>query len=267
MAGRFGPPRFGLFAFGWAALQPLRAAFWQFRFAELRALALQPVLLTMGLGVGLLLLSVVAAAPLQHALMREGDTLAGHAAWLGVRVLLQAVLAFGALLATLRLQGAVSGAAMERMSLFVQKRVTGTAPEPTIGAGRVLLNAVRSVVPSLKSLVLWVLTSLAAATLVLVPGVGPVLVVGAQAVVASAFLAHGAVTDSRGRLGLPRWLYVREPACLVGLTCGFLPFVLFPPLMLVGGGAVAISGTLVALGTRLRRAELEAGKAAPGAAR
>jgi hypothetical protein len=200
--------------------------------------------------------SVVGAAPLQHLLMREGTSFTEHATWLAARVVLHALLAFSALVATLRLQGAVTAAVTERMSLFVQRTVLGQAPEPTMGTGKVLWQAVKSVVPTLKALVLWGLTSLAAAALVLIPGMGAVLVVPVQAVVAAAFLAHGAVADSRGRLGLPRWLYLRELACLLGLTLGFLPFVLFPPLMLVGSGAMAISGTLVALGARARRAAL-----------
>lgn len=241
-------------AFFWAMLQPLRAVWWQLTIPELRKLALKPLALTFGLGISLLVATFMLAAPLQHALW--GDHPTNNAIGVAGRIVLHAMLAFVALILTLRLQGAVNGAYLERMSLFVQEKRTGSAPEPVTGVGKVLVNAVRSAVPSFRALLIWALMSLIAFAVVLIPVAGPVLVLPLQVAVASGFLAHGAVADSRGRLDLPRWLYVREAPCLLGLTLGFVPFVLFPPLMLVGGGAIAISGALVAIGTKYRRAEL-----------
>lgn len=217
---------------------------------ELRSLALRPTGLTLGAGLALLISSFMLAAPLQHALM---DPAAPKLLGFAARVAIHAVLAFTAVLATLRLQAVFTGIYLERMSLAVQRKVTGTAPEPAVGAKGALSLAVRSLVPSLKALVLWALTALLACAVVLIPVVGAVLVVPLQVALAAGFMAHGAVADSRGRLGLPRWLYLRELACLSGLTVGFVPFVLFPPLMLVGGGSITIAGTLVALGVKSRR--------------
>jgi len=260
---RFGLPRFGLFAFFWAMVQPLRAVWWQLRFQELRALSVIPVVLTLTIGTAMQVFSFMAAAPLQELLMKHGEGLLGSAAWVSSRVLVHVVLAFAAVVVTFRLLSAIGGATLERMSLFVQRRVTGTAPEPAIGVGQVVLNVVRGLLPTLRSLVLWGLTSLAAATVVLIPVAGPVLVLPVQALLAAGFLAHGAVIDSRDRLGLPRLLSLREPAALLGLTVGFLPFVLLPPLLIVGGGAIAIAGAFVAVGLAERRREVEAERAAP----
>jgi len=174
-------------------------------------------------------------------------------AWLAAdELVLKLVLLALALLFTVQLSGAINGAALERMSLYVQKKLTGEAPEPAIGVGRVVLVAARSALPTLKSLVLWALCAGAAAGLVLVPPFGPLLVIPVQVLLGAAFLAHGAVTASRQRLELPRQLYWREPACLLGLTLGFVPFLLVPPLLIAGAGTIAISGTFVALGIRER---------------
>lgn len=259
---RFGPPRFGLWAFFWAVVQPLRAVWWQLRFTELRALAMVPAAVTLVLGTALVMASVLLAAPAQNLLMTHGQGVLGNAAWVLVRILVHVVLGFAAVVATIRLQAAVAGAALERMALFVQRRILGTAPEPAIGLGRMVVNALRALLPSLRSLVLWGLTALAAATVVLIPVVGPALVFPVEAALAAGFLAHGAVIDSRERLGLPRFLYLKEPACLLGLTVGFVPFVLFPPLMIVGGGAIAVSGALVAVGLSERRRETTSASAA-----
>jgi hypothetical protein len=249
---RFGPPRAAPLAFGWALLQPLRAAWWQLTVPELRALALKPAALTLGAGLALLVSTFLLAAPLQQALL--------HSSSFALRVVVHAVLAFVAVLLTLRLQAVFAGVYLEKMSLSVQRKVTGSAPEPSLGAGGALSLAVRTLVPGVKALVLWALTALLACTVVLIPVFGPLLVLPVQAAVAAGFLAHGAVADSRGRLQLPRWLYLRELACLSGLTVGFLPFVLFPPLMLLGAGSITIAGTLVALGAKARR---EAASALP----
>lgn len=74
------------------------------------------------------------------------------------------------------------------------------------------------------------------------------LVVVSQVALAAGFLAHGSVVMARDRLGLPRWLYFRQPALLIGLTLGVVPFVLFPPLALLGAIALSVSGTIVAVG-------------------
>jgi hypothetical protein len=105
-----------------------------------------------------------------------------------------------------------------------------------------------------RRLFAWALSSAAAYLLVLVPGAGPVLVVVAQTAIAALFLAHGTIVENRARLGLPRMLLVREPALVMGLALALSPLVLFPPLMVVTGGPVAIAGALVALGAARRRA-------------
>ncbi len=233
------PPRFGLGAFAWALVQPLRGAWWQLREPQLRALAVAPALVTLLVGAVLSAGAVLAAVQLQPQPFG--------------RVVLAVIGVALALLFTVQLSGAISSAALERMSIYVQKKTTGEAPEPTLGVGRVLASAARSVLPTLRSLVLWALCSAAAAGLVLVPPFGPVLVVPVQVLLGAGFLAHGAVAASRERLELPRRLYWREPACLLGLTLGFVPFLLVPPLLIVGAGTIAISGTLVALGIRARR--------------
>jgi len=89
----FGLPRFGLFAFFWAVVQPLRAVWWLLRFQELRALSVIPVVLTLTIGAAMQVFSFMAAAPLHELLMTHGQGLLGSAAWISSRVLIHVVLA------------------------------------------------------------------------------------------------------------------------------------------------------------------------------
>jgi uncharacterized protein involved in cysteine biosynthesis len=102
-------------------------------------------------------------------------------------------------------------------------------------------------------IVSWLLSTIAALTLVLVPVVGPVLVIVVQTVIGALFLSHSVITDNRVRLGLPRRLLLREPAVVLGLATALTPLLLLPPLMIFAGGPVAIAGALVAVGTQRRR--------------
>ncbi|MFZ5440367.1 MAG: EI24 domain-containing protein [Myxococcota bacterium] len=248
----FGPPRNALGAFGWAALQLPRAVVWQWRERELRQLMVAPALTTLLVGLALLTAAVLGAGPLEAALLSRGDGLLAGLAWLALRVVLTVVLVVAALLTTWQLQGAIAAASLERMALYVQRAVEGAAPPPQLGALAVVKTAVRSLFPTVRRLVAWALSALAAATLVLVPLAGPVLVVVAQTLIAVLFLSHGAITDNRQRLGLPRRLLLREPALVLGFALALVPLVLVPPLMLVFGGPVAIAGALVALGVGRR---------------
>ena len=251
----FGPPRFGLFAFFWAVLQLPRAVLWQLREKELRSLAVLPALVTLLVGAALTTVAVVGAEPLLAQMMTQGTGMLAEAAWITARVLLTLVLVAVAAVLTWHVQSFIADAYLERMALYVQRVVDGAAPEPSKGALHVLHSAARGFFPRVKRLVAWALSAVAAATLVLIPSVGPVLAVAAQTAIAVLFLAHGTIADNRARLGLPRLLLVREPALVLGLALSLVPLVLLPPLMLVSGGPVAIAGALVALGARRRRGQ------------
>lgn len=249
---KFGPPRAAAGAFGWAALQLPRAVVWQLRERELRKLMVAPALVTMLVGAALLVAAVVGAGLLQDGWMQPGSGFFGSVAFIAVRVALTAVLVVAAALTTLQLQGAIAAASLERMALYVQRAVDGDAPPPAMGTLAVVKAAVKTLVPSVKRLVAWGLSALAAVTLVLVPVVGPVLVVVTQTAIGALFLAHGTITDNRARLGLPRKLLLKEPALVLGLAVALAPLVLVPPLMLFAGGPVAIAGAMVAVGSRRR---------------
>ncbi len=255
MSGRaeFGPPRNPFGAFAWALVQLPRAGVWLVRERELRGLAFMPALVTFGVGFLLSVIAVMSAAPLQELLLDRAPGALGGVTWLVTRVVLTVVLVIGALLTSWQLQGAFAAAGLERMALHVQKVVDGAAPAASIGTSAIVKRAVLGVFPSVRRLVLWALTSFAALTLVLVPVVGPVLVVVAQTAIGALFLAHGAIADNRDRLGLPRRLLLREPALLLGYALACVPLVLFPPVLLFVSGPVGIGGTLVALGAARRR--------------
>lgn len=255
---QFGPPRNPFGAFGWAVLQLPRAVLWQVRERELRGLMFAPALLTFGLGSLGCLVAVVAAGPLQALVMEHSSGLLGGLAWLAARVLITVVLVVGALLVAWHLQGALAAASLERMALYVQREVLGDAPAPATDAKAVVKRAVLGVFPSVRRLVLWALTSLAGLLLVLVPVAGPVLVVVTQTAIGALFLAHGAITDNRDRLGLPRRLLLREPALLLGYALACAPLILFPPALLFLSGPVTVGGAMVALGAHRRRLELSA---------
>lgn len=245
----FAAPRNPVVAFLWAVVQVPRAFFWVLRFGELRALLLLPLVVSLAVGAGLLTLSFVAARPLLSLVF---DHHAGFA-WGVSLVLTHLVLAASAVVVTLQLQGGIASAYHERASLFVQRQLTGDAPPPSTGALGVLARALK-VLPGLRTIALWALTFACSATLIFVPVAGPVLVVVSQVALAAGFLAHGSVIAARERLALPRWLYVREPALLLGLTLGVVPFILVPPLALLGAIALSVCGTTVALGIHERRA-------------
>lgn len=255
MSGRaeFGPPRNPFGAFAWALVQLPRAVVWLVRERELRGLAFMPALVTFGVGFTLSVVAVMSAAPLQELLLDRAPGTLGGVTWLVARVVLTVVLVIGALLASWQLQGAFAAAGLERMALHVQKVVSGSAPPASMGTSAIVKRAVLGVFPSVRRLVLWALTSFAALTLVLVPVVGPVLVVVVQTGIGALFLAHGAIADNRDRLGLPRRLLLREPALLLGYALACVPLVLFPPVLLFVSGPVGIGGTLVALGAARRR--------------
>ncbi len=254
-AGRvsFGPPKPAVGAFLWSALQLPRAWLWQFREKDLRALAMGPAVITFVVGAVLIAAAVGGAGPLQDLWTSRGTGLVGGVTWLAERVLLTVVLVIGAAMITWQLQGAIASASLERMALYVQRVVQGDAPAPTVGALEVVRRAALGFLPRVGRLVVWLLSTAVALTLVLVPVIGPVLVVVAQTCIASLFLAHGAIADNRERLGLPRRLLLREPALVLGLAVAFVPLILVPPLMLVSGGPVAIAGALVALGSQRRQ--------------
>jgi hypothetical protein len=231
-----------MISFFWALLQPLRAVWWQLKYAELRALALKCALVTVAAVTALLGAAFFAAGPLQRLVFGSTGVVAA-----AEQVVIYLLLSLVALFAALQLQGPITSAFCERMSLFVQKQLTGVAPEPELGKRRVLLGAVKSLFPTLRALLLWGLTAAAAALLVLLPPFGPLLVVPVQLMLGAAFLAHAAVAQVRPRLGLPRRLYLKQPGAMLGLAIGFVPFVMFPPFALAGAGAIAISGTFVGL--------------------
>jgi len=245
----FGPPRNAFGAFGWAVVQLPRALWWQVRERELRALTLAPVLWTLIAGVTGLVGAVIAAGPLSAALIAEP-------AWLQLtlRVVLTFVLALLAVLLTWQLQGALAAPSLERMALFVQREVTGDAPPPESGALLAMKKALTGFFPSVRRLFAWALTAALGLTLVLVPVVGPVLVIVAQTAVAALFLAHGAIVQNRARLGLPRRFVLAEPALVLGLAVSCVPLVLVPPLLLFVGSTVHVAGALVSLGWQRRSA-------------
>ncbi|MGC4114555.1 MAG: EI24 domain-containing protein [Myxococcales bacterium] len=250
---KFGPPTFGLLAFFWALLQFPRALLWQLRERELRKLAMLPNVVTLAVGTALAAAAVLGAEPLLAQLMTRGTGVLAGAAWMSARIVLTLVLVAAAAVLTWHVQSFIADPFLERMALYVQRVVDGDAPLPEKGALHVLRSAALGVFPRVKRFVAWALSSLAAVTLVLVPTVGPVLVVVAQTAIASLFLAHGTIVENRARLGLPRLFLVKEPALVLGLALALSPLVLIPPLMLVTGGPVAIAGALVALGAKRRR--------------
>lgn len=252
MRERFGPPRSSIGAFFWAALQLPRALAWQLREKELRAHALAPLLVTFFVGAALIVAAIVGAGPLEAALLTRGEGVGATLGWVAARVALTVVLIVVALGATWQLHGAIASAWLERMALFVQLQISGEAPPATVGALEVVRRAALGVFPRVKGLVAWLLSTIAAVTLILVPGFGPVLVIAAQAALAAGFLAHSTITENRARLGLPRRLLLREPALLLGLALALVPLVLVPPLLLVAGGPISIAGALVALGMQRR---------------
>lgn len=256
MSGRatFGPPRNAFGAFGWATLQLPRALLWQVRERELRGLAFVPALLTFGLGATGCVLALLSAGPLQELLFDRAPGLFGAATWLAIRIGLTTLLLVGALLTAWQLQGAIASAALERMALHVQRVVLGDAPAPAIDARAVVKRAVVGLFPSVRRLTLWALSSIAAMTLILVPVVGAALVVIVQTALGALFLAHGAITDNRDRLGLPRRLLLKEPALLLGYALACVPLVLFPPALLFVAGPVSIGGAMVAVGQTRRSA-------------
>lgn len=242
----FGPPRNPVGAFGWAALQLPRAVLWQWRERELRTLTFVPALVTLAFGLAAVVAAVLGAGPLTGVLVAHG------ALAVLTRVVLTVVLLLAAALLTWQLQSALAAPALERMALYVQREVTGEAPVPTEALSTVLRKAVTGFFPSLRRIVAWALGALAGLTLVLVPVVGPVLVVVVQVALAAVFLAHQTITENRARLGLPRRLVLREPALVLGLAVACVPIFLVPGLMLFANGPVSIAGALVALGTRRR---------------
>jgi len=195
----------------------------------------------------------MSAAPLQELMLDRAPGALGGVTWLVTRVVLTVVLVIGAMLTTWQLQGAFAAASLERMALHVQKVVLGSAPAPAIGTSAIVKRAVLGVFPSVRRLVVWALTSVAAVTFVLMPVVGAVLVVVAQTAIGALFLAHGAIADNRDRLRLPRRLLLREPALLLGYALACVPLVLFPPALLFASGPVSVGGSLVALGAHRRR--------------
>jgi uncharacterized protein involved in cysteine biosynthesis len=250
---RFGPPRSPVGAYFWAAVQLPRALLWQLREPRLRTLAVFPAVLALGLGLTLSIAALIGAEPLHYLLATRHSGAVGNAEWFGQRLVLTLTLLIGAAFATWQLQGAIASAALERMALYVQREVNGDAPDATLGPLEVVARAVVGLVPRVTRLVSWLLSTVAALTLVLVPVVGPVLVIVVQTVIGALFLSHSVITDNRVRLGLPRRLLVREPAMVLGLATALTPLLLLPPLMIFAGGPVAIAGALVAVGTQRRR--------------
>ncbi|MDP1827481.1 MAG: hypothetical protein Q8L48_29695 [Archangium sp.] len=245
----FAAPRNPVVAFFWAVVQVPRSFWWVIRFGELRALLVLPLVVSLVVGAGLLTVSFFAARPVLSLVLDHHSGVA----WGVSLVLTHLVLAASAVVVTLQLQGGIASAYHERASLFVQRKLVGDAPPPSTGPLGVLVRAVK-VLPGIRTIALWVLTFACSAALIFVPVAGPVLVVVSQIALAAGFLAHGSVIAARERLGLPRWLYLREPALLLGLTLGVVPFILFPPLALFGAIALSVCGTTVALGIQARRA-------------
>jgi hypothetical protein len=249
----FGPPDAWVGAFLWATLQFPRAVLWQLREKELRKLAFAPALVTLLVGLGLFIAAVVSAGPLALWLLHHATAFSSGLAELTARVIVTAMLIVMAAGATWQLQGSISAAALQRMALYVQRVVEGEAPEPSLTAVQVVALAVKTLIPSLSRFLAFALSWLAAATLILVPVAGPVLVLVAQTAIGALFLSHGAIAGNRERLGLPRLLALRESAVVLGLALAFAPLILVPPLMLFTGGPVAIAGAMVAIGSRRRR--------------
>lgn len=247
----FGPPQNPLGGFVWALVQLPRALMWQVREKDLRSLTLAPVTWTLLLGLAGAFGAVLGAGPL-------ADVIIGHEGWLtlALRAVLTVVLLFAVVLALWQVQGALSAPALERMALYVQREVNGDAPAAAIGVAETLRRAVIGLLPSLRRWILWAVSASLGLLLVLVPVIGPVLVIIAQTALASLFLAHSAITENRDRLGLPRRLLLREPMAVVGLALACAPLVLVPLALLFAGGTVQIAGALVALGLH-RRAQNE----------
>lgn len=243
-------PRNPLGRLAWAFAQLPRAYWWQVRDAELRRLLLLPTIVTLVVGLGL----IVAAAIFSSTLFDGNE---GARAWVTVeRLLAFAILSVGAIFLTWHAQSALAAPAFERMALHVQRTLDGTAPQPSIGALEVIRRTVRALFPRVRSLIAWALTAAAGATLIFVPVVGAPLALGAQALIAALFLAHGTITDNRARLGLPRKFLLKEPALTLGLAIALVPLVLVPPVLLLSGGPIAIAGALVGLGARSRTEDL-----------
>lgn len=263
MSGRasFGPPRNPVGAFGWAALQLPRAFLWTLREKELRHLLVVPAMITSGVTILLCAGALALVHPLEAALVELPSGVLGALASIGLSVILGAMLLLAAIFTGWQLSGPIAASAFEKMALFVQREVTGEAPEPTIGGTAVVKRALRGLFPSTRRLIIWALSSIASLSLVLVPGVGPLLVVIAETAIGAIFLSHGAIADNRDRLGLPRRLLLREPALLLGYALACAPLVLLPFSMLVAAGPVAVGGALVALGAH-RRATLATAPAA-----
>jgi uncharacterized protein involved in cysteine biosynthesis len=257
----FGPPRNALGAFAWAFIQLPRALLWTARESALRALVFTPALVGAALTLALCAAAVLGAGPLEELLFDRHDGVVGTASWLGLRVMLTLCLLAAAVFTGWQLAGALTWASLERMSLYVQREVLGDAPRPAIGAPEVLQRAVVSLFPKTKQLLLWALSSAAAMGLVLVPAVGPVLVLVAQTAINAVSLAHAAIADNRERLGLPRRLLLREPALLFGYALACVPVVMIPGVAAFAAAPVTVGGALVALGAHRRSAAL----ATPGA--
>lgn len=243
--------------FAWALVQLPRAFWWQISDGELRRLLLLPTILTVVIGIAL----IIGAAVLSGTIIAWTHSQEGaHVAAVAVTfeyLLLFAVLSLAAIFLTWHAQSAFAAPAFERMTLHVQRKLDGDAPEPNIGALEVMRRALRALFPRVRSLILWALTAAAGATLVFVPVIGAPLAIGVQALIAALFLAHGTITDNRTRLGLPRRFLLKEPALMLGLSVGLVPLVLVPPILLFSGGPIAIGGAFVALGARAEKSEAE----------
>lgn len=243
----FGPPRAPWGAFAWAVVQLPRAFWWQLREPELRRLTVAPTLWAGLAGLALAIAAVLGGGPLTERLVPEG-------AWwnLLARAVLTFVLLVAAALGTWQLQSVIAAPSLERMALFVQREVLGVAPEAEWALTTALRRAVSGVLPNARRFSAWLISAALGASLVLIPVVGPLLVIPVQAAVAAVFLAHGAITDNRDRLGLPRRLLLREPALVIGFAAACAPLMLFPPVLLFAGGTVQVAGALVALGCHRR---------------
>jgi uncharacterized protein involved in cysteine biosynthesis len=250
----FGPPRNPFGRFAWAVVQVPRAFWWQLRDGALRKLFLLPTVLTVLVGSALMVGAAIASGAVVGHFEHAGNATIAAVSMTLEFLLVFAISAAAALFITWHAQSAIAAPAFERMTLHVQRVIEGDAPAPSVGALEVMRRALRGLLPRLRSLIAWALTAAAGATLIFVPVVGPVLAVGAQAVIAALFLSHGTITDNRTRLGLPRRLLLVEPALVLGLALGLLPLVLVPPLLFFCGGPVAIAGALVALGSRRNEA-------------
>jgi uncharacterized protein involved in cysteine biosynthesis len=254
----FGPPRNALGAFAWAVLQLPRAVWWTARESRLRSLLVAPALLAAVLTLLFCVAAVLGAGPLEALLFDRPEGVVGTATWLGLRVALTGCLLIAAVFTGWHLSAALTSASLERMALYVQREVQGDAPPPVTGAPQVLQKAVRNLFPRTRQLLVWALSTAAAMGLVLVPVVGPVLMLVAQTLINALFLAHGAITDNRERLGLPRRLLLREPALLLGYGLACVPVVLIPGVAAFAAAPVTVGGALVALGAHRRATEAPA---------